>query len=436
MRTRPLLLSALLACSIAPCLVAQTTPPPAPADATPTPPAAAPMPAPAPAPAAAPATTTTTTTTTTAAPAAPADTTAAPAAAPAAPAAATPVSTDATATPPPAPDITIKDTDAHPGVATKSKDSSGKDTLSVDFPDEDVRTILRNVADLFELNIIIPETLQGKTTIKLRDVTWRQIFQNVLSPVGYTYVEDGNIIKIISNDSLLQEPTTTEVFILNYAKASDVLPTLSALVDAGSGGKIVVDSRSNSLVLTERPSRMTRIRTILEQLDRATDQVMIETKFIEVTEGDTHNLGVNWSALQSYKLGVQPAASVTTTGGQTTSNGSSASSSPTTTGTNTATSGQTLSSTNATTNGVTTSTTSAGLTSSLANTLTNGTSTALDLLEFHHEYRQHRPHRRRGVHRRPIRSGPQCAHGAQHDQGRLQPDRRHAEQHRGDDQRG
>ena len=61
----------------------------------------------------------------------------------------------------------------------KSRDA-GRDTLSVDFPDEDIRTILRNVADLFELNIVMPEALRGKTTVKLRDVTWRQIFENIL----------------------------------------------------------------------------------------------------------------------------------------------------------------------------------------------------------------------------------------------------------------
>ncbi|MEY4940514.1 MAG: hypothetical protein RIQ93_2249, partial [Verrucomicrobiota bacterium] len=66
---------------------------------------------------------------------------------------------------------------APPPIAEKSKDASGRDTLSVDFPDEDIRNILRNVSDLFELNIIMPDSLQGKTTIKLRDVTWRQIFQ-------------------------------------------------------------------------------------------------------------------------------------------------------------------------------------------------------------------------------------------------------------------
>lgn len=186
--------------------------------------------------------------------------------------------------------------------ATKAKDSSGKDSVSVDFRDQDIRDILSNVADLFEINLVMPETLQGKQTIKLRDVTWRQIFQNVLAPVNYSYVEDGNIIKIVSNESLTQEPVTTEVFLINYARAADILPTITTLVDAATGGKIVVDTRSNSIIITERPTRFTRIRPIIEQLDRATDQVMIETKFVEVGSNDVKNIGVNWSSLANYRL--------------------------------------------------------------------------------------------------------------------------------------
>lgn len=94
----------------------------------------------------------------------------------------------------PASDVVIKDDAADAaGSATKGKDASGADTLSVDFPDEDIRNILRNVADLFELNLVVPETLQGRTSIKLRDVSWRQIFQVVLSPVNFTYIVEGNI---------------------------------------------------------------------------------------------------------------------------------------------------------------------------------------------------------------------------------------------------
>ncbi len=220
----------------------------------------------------------------------------------AASAVAQPTAAPAADQPAPPASMTVAVVGADAGVSTPTRDPSGRDTLSVDFPDEDVRNILRNVADLFELNIIMPEALQGKTTIKLREVTWRQIFQSVLQPVGFTYIEEGNIIKIVSNESLLQEPTSTDVFMINYARASDILPTITSLVDPAAGGRIVVDARSNSLVITERPSRMNRIRPIIEQLDRATDQVMIESKFVEVTGSDAKNIGVNWSSLQNYQL--------------------------------------------------------------------------------------------------------------------------------------
>ena len=205
------------------------------------------------------------------------------------------------AAPVPAPAATPAPAAATPAATAVGRD---KDTLSVDFPDEDIKTILRNVADLFELNLVVPDTVTGKTTIKMHDVTWRQIFHNILAPINYTYVEDGNIIKIVSNETLQQEPGTTEVFILNNAKASDIKPTIDGLVDATNGGKIVIDARSNALVITERPSRMGRIRSIIEQLDKATDQVMIESKFVEVTDRDIRNIGVNWASLQGQTLSV------------------------------------------------------------------------------------------------------------------------------------
>ena len=223
-----------------------------------------------------------------------------PSVAPTSPAAATETPDSA-----PAGGVVIKPEEPSPSTATKRTDASGRDTLSVDFPEEDVRNIVRNVADLFELNIIIPEALQGKASIKLRDVSWRQIFQSVLSPINFTYIEEGNIIKIVSNDSLQIEPVSTEVFVVNYSRAADLLPTLTTLVDA-TIGKIVVDARSNALVITERPTRMNRIRPIIEQLDRATDQVMIETKFVEVTDRDVRNIGVNWSSLANYTVGAGP----------------------------------------------------------------------------------------------------------------------------------
>lgn len=81
-----------------------------------------------------------------------------------------------------------------------------EDTISIDFPDEEIRTIIRNVADLYQLNVIIPDSLTGRTSVRLRNVTWRQLFKTVLAPAGYYYQEDGNIITIHQVDIPMSLP--------------------------------------------------------------------------------------------------------------------------------------------------------------------------------------------------------------------------------------
>jgi len=176
------------------------------------------------------------------------------------------------------------------------------DMISVDFPNEEIRTVLRNVADLYMLNIVIPEDLQGTTSIKLRDVSWKQIFSVVLEPIGYTYVEEGNIIQIISNDTLNFEPPITDIFMLNYAEASDIAATVTNMVDAEKGGRVQIDARTNSLIVTERQSRMSTIRQVIERLDKPTLQVMIETRFVEVTNQDVSKIGVKWNSLEEFEV--------------------------------------------------------------------------------------------------------------------------------------
>ena len=176
------------------------------------------------------------------------------------------------------------------------------DMISVDFPNEEIRTVLRNVADLYMLNIVIPEELQGTTSIKLRDVSWRQIFDVVLAPIGYTYVEEGNIIQIISNDTLNFEPPITDIFMLNYADAAEIAPTVTSMVDPEKGGKVQIDARTNGLIVTERQSRMTSIKRVIERLDKPTLQVMIETRFVEVTNNDVSKIGVKWTSLEEFEV--------------------------------------------------------------------------------------------------------------------------------------
>jgi type IV pilus assembly protein PilQ len=190
--------------------------------------------------------------------------------------------------------------------ATSTAVAVDAETISVDFPEEDVRDIIRSVAELYELNVVIPDSLAGSVSIKLRDVTWQQVFDVVLEPLSYTYIVDGNIIKIKSLEELAVEPVDTRVFIVDFAKAGEIRGSIEPLIDPASGGKIQVDSRSNALVITERPSRMNDIQEIIETLDRPTEQVMIESKFIEINNRDGESKGVNWQSLAGYGLELGP----------------------------------------------------------------------------------------------------------------------------------
>jgi type IV pilus assembly protein PilQ len=204
--------------------------------------------------------------------------------------------------------------------------TNSKDTLSVDFPDEEIRTILRNVADLFELNLVIPDTLQGRASLKLREVTWRQIFNVVLSQVGYAFIEDGNIIKIVSRDTLSAEPFTTTTLVIDNVAAASIEPLLRSILtpsrpangtDPGApGGSIVLNSLANELIITDQSVTISRIIATAKRLDSEPRQVVIETKFVELTRDQGRELAVGLAGKQNIGGGAGTAAGALNTLGQ------------------------------------------------------------------------------------------------------------------------
>jgi type IV pilus assembly protein PilQ len=172
-----------------------------------------------------------------------------------------------------------------------------EEKINIDFPNAPIRDILRTVAEMYEMNIVIPESVQGNASLKLRDVTWQQVFSVLLDPIGFTYVQDANIIKIKNIKDIQNEPVSMRVFFVSYASAEDMMESIHPLVDPVVGGRVQVDKRTNAILVTERPTRIYDIETIIKQLDKPNLQVSIESKFIEVTGSTVDLLGVNWTSL-------------------------------------------------------------------------------------------------------------------------------------------
>jgi len=169
------------------------------------------------------------------------------------------------------------------------------------FPNEEVRTIILNVAKIFNLNVVVPDTLTGTTSLQLHDVTWQQVYQVVLDPIGYTFQINGtgpNALILIKNKAdIAAEPMTTKVIPINSAKAEDLAKSLQAFLDTSSKPpeSIIPEPRTNTLIVTAHPGKLNNLQEAIDRLDKQTAQIAIETKFLEVNANNDDNLGLQWN---------------------------------------------------------------------------------------------------------------------------------------------
>lgn len=92
-------------------------------------------------------------------------------------------------------------------------------------------------------------------------------------------------------------PTQTKVFELKYAKVDAVKDEISKLLTTDIGS-LRMDTRTNTLVITDLPFQIVKIETVIKAFDRRTREVFIEAKMVEVTLGDKFQWGVDWDYIQ------------------------------------------------------------------------------------------------------------------------------------------
>jgi type IV pilus assembly protein PilQ len=101
--------------------------------------------------------------------------------------------------------------------------------------------------------------------------------------------------KIASTVSKSAETLTTEVFNLNFANAKQIEKTVKNLVS--SSGKVGIDERLNSIVVTDTTASLEQIRQVVSKLDAKAPQVMIEALIVNVKLTDELKMGVDWTKL-------------------------------------------------------------------------------------------------------------------------------------------
>ncbi|MHB1592028.1 MAG: type IV pilus secretin PilQ, partial [Sulfuricella sp.] len=180
--------------------------------------------------------------------------------------------------------------------------------LSLDFQNIDTRTLLAVLADFANMNIVISDSVRSSTTLRLKDVPWDQALDIVLKQSGLSMRKSGNVIMVAPTEELATkeklemeakqqiselEPVRTESFQLKYQKAADVQKILGDKTQQilSKRGSVVVDPRTNTLFVQDTPSKLEEIRKLIDQIDVAVRQVMIESRIVEASDTFSKQLG-------------------------------------------------------------------------------------------------------------------------------------------------
>jgi type IV pilus assembly protein PilQ len=187
--------------------------------------------------------------------------------------------------------------DINTGMSLETATVTKPGNVTVDFKDADIQNVLRILAFKSGVNIVAGKDVQGLVTIRLVDVPWEKALDVILKTYGYAYDRQDNVIRVATLDNLRKEDLSTEVFTLNYSRAADIEKSIKEMLS--ERGRMRSDSRSNMIIVTDMPTSLQNIRTIIRRLDSATPQVLIEAKVIELTLGSSDRLGIDWNARAS-----------------------------------------------------------------------------------------------------------------------------------------
>lgn len=191
--------------------------------------------------------------------------------------------------------------------------------LSLNFQDIEVRSVLQLIADFTDLNLVASDTVTGRITLRLKNVPWDQALELILKTKGLDQRQVGNVLLVapaaeiaarekleLENRKQISElaPLRTEFVQVRYASASALFGLFQGGEEGGATGapsnilsergSVIVDERTNSIIITDTADRLENFRRIISQLDIPVRQVLIEARIVTATANFSEELGIKW----------------------------------------------------------------------------------------------------------------------------------------------
>jgi MSHA biogenesis protein MshL len=160
------------------------------------------------------------------------------------------------------------------------------------------------------LSVIADPSITQTFVGELKNVTIREALDVILEPSGLEYSIRGEVIRVFPREPetrffhidyvSTQRISTRSTSHVTGKDSPDVYAELAEGVKSllSADGRMNIDRTAALLRVTDRPSRLARVEQYLDAvMQRATRQVQIEAKIIEVDLRDEFSAGIDWRAV-------------------------------------------------------------------------------------------------------------------------------------------
>ena len=181
--------------------------------------------------------------------------------------------------------------------------ASSEAKLKWNFQNIEIKALLQSLAEIGQQNLIVADGVVGQVSLHLRDMTWREALQVVVSSKGLVMTDKAGVLWI-SSPAVTAENLQTLAVPLKYAKALDIAQRLQAASAGGAAaagavshrwmsakGTVMAEPRTNQLFFLDTPAYLKQLQAVIQQLDVPVRQVLIEAKIVEAEEQFGKSLG-------------------------------------------------------------------------------------------------------------------------------------------------
>jgi type IV pilus assembly protein PilQ len=202
--------------------------------------------------------------------------------------------------------------------------------MTIDVVGTDLTSFLRIIADTAHLNLIVDSDVQGIYTFKFTDTPWDQVLDVILKHAGLGKEVSNGIIRVAKVEKLQKEEedrkrlddakalsgdTQSITRPLSFAKASEAKAILDKMLT--KRGNIIIDERTNTLIITDLPRNLPLVDDLIAQLDVQIQQVQIEARVVEATKNWQKAFGVQWPTSNTGSAAITTGGSTAATWGST-----------------------------------------------------------------------------------------------------------------------